>query len=416
MTTTSPFHAAFPVDFDTICTAAGRTGGDGDPLVPPLVQSTTYCRDGIASAAPHAYSRVSNPTVAQLEATLGTIEAAPPAIAFGTGLAAETALFLALLKQGDHIVCGQHVYGGTSRLLRELFADLGVETTFVNSTKVAEVAAAIRKNTRLVFVETPANPTLEITDIAAIAKVTHAGGALLAVDNTFLTGVLQQPLALGADLSVYSTTKFIEGHSVALGGAIVTQDAKLVERIKFIRKCTGNIQAPFNAWLTLQGIRTLPLRLRQQSATAAQVAEFLADHPAVQRACYPTLGEPRQRALADKQHLGAHGPVVSFEIVGGIEAAKVFLSALRLCRLVEHVGSVETLVTHSASMTHADVPAEERRKAGVNDGLVRISAGLESAEAIIADLRSALDAALECAGAEAVAGSPREEVAPCLAR
>lgn len=401
---------AYSFDIDTICTSAGRSGGDGDPLVAPLVQSTTYCRDGITSQAKHAYSRVSNPTVAQLEATLGAIEGAPPAVAFGSGLAAETALFLALLQQGDHIVCGQHVYGGTSRLLRELFANLGVETTFVNSTKVEEVAAAIRANTKLVFVETPANPTLEITDIAAIARVTHAAGALLAVDNTFLTGVLQQPLELGADLSVYSTTKFIEGHSVALGGAIVTRDAGLIERLKFIRKCTGNIQSPQNAWLTLQGIRTLPLRLRQQSATAAQVAELLAEHPAVERACYPTLGEPSQRALAEKQHLGAHGAVVSFEIVGGIEAAKVFLTSLRLCRLVEHVGSVETLVTHSASMTHADVPAEERRKAGVNDGLVRISVGLESAAAIIADLRTALDAALESVGAES------EEVAACLAK
>lgn len=408
MTTTFPFDAAFPTDFDTICTSAGRSAADGDPLVAPLVQSTTYCRDGIASQATHAYSRVSNPTVAQLEAALGAIEGAPPAIAFGTGLAAETALFLALLRQGDHIVCGQHVYGGTSRLLRELFANLGVETTFVNSTEVREVAAAIRASTKLVFVETPANPTLEITDIEGIARVTHATGALLAVDNTFLTGVLQQPLALGADLSVYSTTKFIEGHSVALGGAIVTRDAKLAERIRFIRKCTGNIQAPFNAWLTLQGIRTLPLRLRQQSASAAKVAAFLADHPAVQRACYPTLAEPAQRKLADRQHLGAHGAVVSFEIVGGLEAAKVFLSSLNLCRLVEHVGSVETLVTHSASMTHADVPLEERRKAGVNDGLVRISVGLESPGAIIADLRAALDAALECSSAGAC-----EEVASC---
>lgn len=401
---------AYPLDIDTICTSAGRTAGDGDPLVTPLVQSTTYCRDGISSTAAHAYSRVSNPTVAQLEATLGAIEAAPPAVAFGTGLAAETALFLGLLKQGDHIVCGQHVYGGTSRLLRELFVDLGVETTFANSTKVQEVAAAIRGNTKLVFIETPANPTLEITDIEAIARVTHTAGALLAVDNTFLTGVLQRPLELGADLSVYSTTKFIEGHSVALGGAIVTRDAKLIERIKFIRKCTGNIQAPFNAWLTLQGIRTLPLRLRQQSATAAAVAAYLNDHPAVQRACYPTLGDASQRALADKQHLGAHGAVFSFEIGGGIESAKVFLASLSLCRLVEHVGSVETLVTHSASMTHADVPPEERRRTGVNDGLVRISVGLESAGAIIADLGAALDAALE------FAGSACGEVAACLAK
>lgn len=412
MTTAFSSDAAFPTDFDTLCTAAGRSAADGDPLVTPLVQSTTYCRDGIASTAAHAYSRVSNPTVAQLEATLGAIEAAPPAIAFGTGLAAETALFLAILQQGDHIICGQHVYGGTSRLLRQLFNNLGIHTTFVNSTKAENVAAAVRPNTKLVFVETPANPTLEITDIAAIARLARQAGALLAVDNTFLTGVLQQPLNLGADLSVYSTTKFIEGHSVALGGAIVTHDATLAERIRFVRKCTGNIQAPFNAWLTLQGIRTLPLRLRQQSATAAEVADFLARHPAVQRACYPTLAQPAQRTLAEKQHLGTHGAVVSFEIVGGIEPAKVFLSSLKLCRLVEHVGSVETLVTHSASMTHADVPPDERRKAGVNDGLVRISVGLESPDAIIADLRAALDAALDSpAPARAC-----KEVTTCLAR
>jgi len=390
---------------ETLCAHAGQGTRDGAPLVFPLVQSTAFARDGLDSSAPHAYSRVSNPTVAALEQALGDLEDAPPAVAFATGLAAETALLLALVHAGDHVVCGRAVYGGTTRLLQRVFADLGVECSLVDTSDVPAVAAALRPRTRLVFAETPANPTLALADIGALAGLAHRAGALLAVDNTFLTPVLQRPLDLGADISVLSTTKFVEGHSAALGGALVARDPALLERLRFIRKATGGIAAPFNAWLTLQGLKTLPLRLARQSASAQQIAEELARRPGIARVLYPTLDTNAARALAARQHLGAHGAVLAFEPEGGLSAARAIASRVRLCRLVEHVGSVETLLTHSASMTHADVPADERRAAGIPDGLLRLSVGLEDPREIVDDLLSAL-----------TAGAQPEREAACATR
>lgn len=364
------------------------------PLVAPIVQSTTYIQPALDGYDGPTYSRVANPTVDELERVLGGLENAPPSITFGTGLAAETALFLAVLKAGDHAVVGEAVYGGTTRLFQQLLPELGIQATFVDTTDLQAVENAIRPNTRLVFIESPANPTLSVTDIRAVSELAHGAGALCAVDNTFLTPVLQQPLELGADISVYSTTKHIEGHSAALGGAITTRDEELNTRLRWIRKCTGGIIAPFNAWLTLQGLKTLPLRLHKQSEQAQQVARWLADLPGVSRVCYPGLADFPQKQLADAQHLGAHGGVVAFELEGGIEAGRILLRELRLCRLVEHVGSVETLVTHPATMTHADVPREQRERFGLTDGLVRLSVGLEDTADILADLGQAIAAGL----------------------
>lgn len=398
---------------DTLAIRGGRTQ---DPwsraLVTPLVQSTTYVGESLDAPPPHAYSRVSNPTVSSLEARLGAIEDCPPAVCFGTGLAAETALFLATLKAGDHIVLGEAIYGGTVRLVRELLAGLGVAYTFVDTAGEegpARVAAAIRPTTRLVFIETPANPTLSLTDIEAVATVTKRAGVLLAVDNTFLTPVLCRPLDLGADIAVYSTTKHIEGHSSAMGGSITSRDEALLTKIRWVRKCIGNIQAPFNAYLTERGLATLPLRLREHSRNAQRVAEWLTTRigEGVSSVNFPGLPDHPQRELARRQHIGdLHGGVVSFEVEGvggGYDAARRLLANLRLCSLVEHVGSVETLVTHSASMTHADVPREHRLRVGITDGLVRISVGLEDPADVIADLEQALDAAC-AARTEIVAG------------
>ncbi len=393
MTTRPTASASSFTSIDSLCCRAGAGFADGQPLVTPIVQSTTFCREGVDSRAEHQYSRVSNPTVSALEDVLGALEGAPPAVCFATGLAAETALLLALLKAGDHVVCGRAVYGGTTRLLQQVLGPLGIEATFVDSTSPAAVAGAVTSRTRVVFIETPANPTLEVTDVRAVAAIAHRAGARLVVDNTFLTPVLQQPLELGADLTVTSTTKFIDGHSVAPGGAVVTRDAALAERIRFVRKSTGAIQTPQHAWLTLQGLKTLPLRLRAQSASATTLAHWLAAQAAVARVHYPSLGDPE---LAEAQHLGAHGAVLSFELLGGLSAARQVAGALRLCRLVEHVGSVETLVTHPASMTHADLTVEARAAAGVHDGLLRLSVGLES----IADIRADLEAALATVTAE----------------
>ncbi len=383
-------------DFDALCAHAGLGQGDGQPLVAPLVQSTTYCRDGIESTAPHAYSRVSNPTVAALEQTLGQLENAPPAVCFGSGLAAETALFLAVLKAGDHAVCAKACYGGTTRLFEQILEPLGVDCTFVDATDPANVAAAVRPNTRLIFIETPANPTLELTDIRAIARIAKRANALLAVDNTFLTPVLQQPLELGADITVSSTTKFIEGHSTALGGAIVSRDESLLQRVRFIRKCTGGIIAPLNAWLTIQGLKTLPLRIRRQSENAARIAAWLAARPEVTTVNYPGLDDHPQSALAAAQHLGHHGAVLSFDFAGADSGAfaRAFVTGLKRCRLVEHVGSVETLITHPASMTHADLTEAQRLDAGITPGLVRLSVGIEDFRTILQDLETAFAEAL----------------------
>ncbi|MCG3123954.1 MAG: hypothetical protein GIKADHBN_02392 [Phycisphaerales bacterium] len=364
------------------------------PLITPITQSTTFNQRRVGECDGPTYSRVGNPTVDQLEAVLGSLEDAPPSVCFATGLAAETALFLALLKAGDHAIVADAIYGGTVRLFRQVLNELGITATFVDASDPSAVAAAITKNTRLVFIETPANPTLKITDIAAISRITKAAGVTLVVDNTFLTPALQRPLDLGADVTVYSTTKHIEGHSTSLGGAITSRDEKLLERVRWIRKCTGNIQAPFNAFLTIQGLKTLPLRLKEQSRNAQVIAEWLAGHHQVQTVYYPGLADFPQRELAARQHLGGlHGGVIAFEIKGGTEAGAALLNAARLCRLVEHVGSVETLLTHPASMTHADVPREQRLRVGLTDGLIRLSVGIEDPQDIIADLEQAIAAA-----------------------
>lgn len=362
----------------------------GAPLVTPIVQSTTYLHTAVGQCDGPTYSRVGNPTVDELERILGGLEDAPPSVCFGTGLAAETALFLSLLRAGDHAVVGEAIYGGTVRLFRQVLNELGISATFVDTTDPANVERAITPRTRLVFIETPANPTLTLTDISAIAAIAKRANATFVVDNTFLTPVLQRPLDLGADVTVYSTTKHIDGHSAALGGAITSRDTKLIEKVRWIRKCTGNIQAPFNAFLTLQGIKTLPLRLAQQSANAQVVAEYLSSHPGITRVCYPGLAQGEQRNLAERQHLGAHGGVVAFEIDGGTQAGITLLNSVRLCRLVEHVGSVETLITHPASMTHGDVPREQRERVGLTDGLVRLSVGLEDPAEVIADLEQSI--------------------------
>jgi cystathionine beta-lyase/cystathionine gamma-synthase len=378
-----------------------RTTG---PLVPSIVQSTTYLQAEVGACGGPTYSRVSNPTVDALEQVLGALEDAPPSVCFGTGLAAETALFLAVLQAGDHAVVGESVYGGTTRLFRELLAGLGISCTFVDASDVAAVARAITSATKLVYVETPANPTLALTDIRAVSKLAHASGALCVVDNTFLTPALQKPLELGADVCVYSTTKHIDGHAAALGGAITSKNTELLERIRWVRKCTGSIQSPVNAFLTLQGIKTLPLRMERQSAHALTIAKWLSEQDSVAWVSYPGLDSFSQRALAKLQHLGGpqggDGGVIAFELAGGLEAGRALLKNVKLCRFVEHIGSVETLITHPATMTHVDVPREQRERVGLTDGLIRLSVGLEDVRDIISDLHQALEHAQQAQQAQ----------------
>ena len=360
-------------------------------ILPPVFQTTTYVQEGVGGDAEYTYSRAHNPTVTALETALAAFEGLPHARAFATGMAAITTLMLATLERGGHVVCSDVVYGGTVRLLEQILEPLGIDVTFVNTADVDAVARVLRPETRLVFIETPANPTLKLTDIGAVADIVRAHPALLAVDNTFLTAALQRPAELGADVVVYSTTKYIEGHNATVGGALLLDDERLLERIDMVRKTTGSIQSPWEAWLTLKGLKTLTLRMERHSASALQIACWLEAQPEVRSVRFPFHGSFPQRDLALQQQ-AAGGGIISFELDGGVEAAKAFLVELRLCLLAENLGAAETLITHPVTMTHADVDPETRRAVGITDGLIRLSVGLEAPRDLIADLQHALAA------------------------
>jgi cystathionine gamma-lyase len=382
-----------PVKAEFFSTTAVRGGVHADPstgaLLTPIFQSTTYLQEAVGVHKGHTYSRASNPTVEALEHALGALENTPPAVCFATGMAAISALCFALLNAGDHAVISDVVYGGTVRFFRQILANLGIKASFVDTANLQEVEQAITPHTRLVLIETPANPTLKLTDIAAVAAVTKRAGVKLAVDNTFLTPVYQRPLDLGADITILSTTKYVEGHNATVGGSIATHDTALLDRLRFVRKTLGSIQSPLEAWLTLRGLKTLPLRIERHSANAQVVAEWLEQHPQITRVLYPGLKSFPQRELALTQQ-GAPGGMIAFEVEGGTTAGITLMNTVKLCSLAENLGAVETLITHPASMTHGDVPAEQRARTGVTDGLVRLSVGLENAQDIIADLDQAL--------------------------
>lgn len=374
-------------------TRAVRGGQRPDPatgaILTPIFQTATYVQEAVGQDKGHTYTRASNPTVSALEANLGALEDALPALCFSTGMAATHALFLTLLKQGDHVVVSDVVYGGTHRLLTHILCHLGIAASFVDTSDAAAVARAIRPSTRLIFIETPANPTLKLTDVRAIAAVAKRHSLPLVVDNTFLTPVGLLPLDLGADISLYSTTKHIEGHNATVGGALVTRDEKLRERLAFVRKTVGSIAAPFDSWLTIRGIKTLPLRLAAHSEHALHVARWLEGHPQVERVHYPGLESFPQHELAKRQHV-FHGGILAFEVKGGERAGRAVMNSVELCSLAESLGSVETLITHPATMTHGCIPVDERVKSGISDGLIRLSVGLEDPRDIIADLDQAL--------------------------
>jgi cystathionine beta-lyase/cystathionine gamma-synthase len=370
----------------------------GDPpdpatgaLATPIYQSTAFARAGLDDTPAYSYSRSANPTVAALERRLAALEGGTHAAAFSSGLAALTTLAVALLRAGDRVVATDVLYGGSFRLLRTVLGEFGVESEFIDTSSPERLARALERPARLVLLESPSNPTLKLSDLAGCAAVARRAGALVAVDNTFLTPCLQRPLALGADLVVHSTTKYVDGHNAAVGGAVVLGDAAVAERLHWTRQALGTIQTPFNAWLTLQGLRTLPLRVERIAATALAVARFLEGHPRVKLVAYPGLDSFPQRDLARRQQ-AAGGGIVAFELVGGLVAAAGFVRAIRLCRLAENLGATETLVTHPATMTHASLPPDLRQAAGIGDGLLRLSLGLEEPADVIADLEQALGA------------------------
>jgi|CZKL01.1.fsa_nt_gi cystathionine gamma-lyase len=357
----------------------------------PLYQTSTFVHDAVGVDKGFSYSRVSNPTVDALEKAIGALEGTPPAVCFRTGMAAVTTLFLSVLKAGDHAVVSDVVYGGTMRLFHEVLENLGISVSFVDSSEPGNVEAAIAPATRIVFIETPGNPTLKLTDIASVAQLTKRHSILLAVDNTFLTPILQKPLELGADISVLSTTKYIDGHNATVGGSLAAHDENLLERFRLIRKTIGTTQAPFEAWLTLQGMKTLPARLKLHCEGASIIARWLEKHSAVEQVFYPGLDSFPQKTLAGKQQR-APGAMIAFELRAGVDCAIQALNRMKLCSRAESLGGLETLITHPSTTTHADLDPSLRRSLGISDGLIRLSVGLEDPEDIIADLEQAFAA------------------------
>jgi cystathionine gamma-lyase len=377
---------------DTLCIHAGQ---EPDPLsgavMMPIVLSTTFAQDGPGVHKGYDYSRAGNPTRDALEKCLAALEGAAQGIAFSSGCAATTAVLLTL-KSGDHVLVGDDVYGGTFRIFDKVLAQFGVESTFLDMSDPARVRAAVRPSTRLVWMETPSNPMLKVFDVAAIAEVARSCAIPLAVDSTFATPVLQQPLALGATLVVHSTTKYLNGHSDAIGGAVMTSDQSLAEKLRFLQKSVGGVPSPFDCYLVLRGLKTLAVRMKRHVESARGIAEWLAHHPRVGRVRYPGLVSHEGHELAERQMKGPGG-MVTFELNGSLGQASAFLRALRIFACAESLGGVESLAEHPAIMTHASLTAEARRKLGIGDGLLRLSIGLEDPGDLVADLEAGFDAA-----------------------
>ncbi len=384
---------------DTLCIHAGQAP---DPaygaVAPPIFQTSTFAFESPEQGAARfsgkdggfVYTRMGNPTIAMLEESVAALEEGTYAAACASGMAAVSTVFFALLSQGDRVVCGDSVYGPSRVVLSRDFARFGVSPVFVDTGDKARVEAAVTEGTRLLYVESPANPTLRITDLAHAAQTAHRRGALLVVDNTFMSPVLQKPFRFGADIVLHSVTKFLNGHSDVVGGILVFRDESLYRRVKSVLTYLGGTMDPHQAWLVLRGVKTLALRVRAAQESARRVAAFLASHPAVASVAYPGLPGHPQADLIARQMEGP-GSLVSFELKGGVEAGKALLKRVKLATLAVSLGGVETLIQHPASMTHAALPREERLKAGITDGLVRLSVGCEAAEDLVSDLRQALE-------------------------
>jgi cystathionine beta-lyase/cystathionine gamma-synthase len=353
----------------------------------PIYLTSTYQQEAIGKNKGHEYARLTNPTRDALEENLRSLEGGTSAHCFGSGMAAITAL-CTMMKSGDHVVCTDNTYGGTSRLFNQVLTNYGLTFTYVDSRDVDAVAKAIRRETKLVHLETPTNPMMSVTDIRAVAEVAHAKGVEVSVDNTFLSPYLQRPIELGADIVMHSTTKFLNGHSDGLGGVLVGTKPEHAERFRFVQKCTGGILSPFDSYLLLRGVKTLAVRMKQHDANGRAVADWLVTKLGPERVFYPGLKTHPQHELAGKQQKG-FGSMLSFEL-GSLEKANTFVSRLKLCYFAESLGGVETLVCHPATMTHAALGAEGRAKLGITDGLIRVSVGIEDVEDIIADLEQAL--------------------------
>ena len=372
-------------------TLAVHAGQEPDPLTGavnvPVYLSSTFELTGIGTDKGWDYSRAGNPTRDRLETAMAKLEGGYSGHAFTSGMAAIYAL-VAMLHAGDHLICSHNVYGGTARLFNLIVRHYGIDIQYVDMANLEAVAAAIRPNTKLVHVETPTNPIMAITDIAAASEIAHARGVEVSVDNTFLSPVLQRPLQLGADIVMHSTTKFLNGHSDGIGGALIGKTPEHKERFLLVQKAAGGIMSPFECFLVLRGIRTLPLRMKQHEENGRAVAEFLSTHPKLTRLAYPGLKSHPQHELAIKQQLG-FGSMMSFDL-GTREAAGRFLAAIKVFLNAESLGGVESLASHSATTTHASLSDAERAAVGITEGLIRLSIGIEDKEDLIEDLEQAL--------------------------
>ncbi len=374
-------------------TRAIHVGNEPDPqtgaVVPPIHLAATYVQPAAGQWGEFDYSRSGNPTRGAFESTLASLEEGTHALAFASGMAA-THCATMLLAPGDHLLAGTDVYGGTYRLLHQVLAPAGIAVSLAPSQDLATFAAAVRPETRLVWIESPGNPLLSITDIAACAEIAHGAGALLAVDNTFATPALTRPLSLGADIVMHSATKYLGGHSDVLGGALAVRDRALYQRLYFLQNATGAVMAPLESFLCSRGLKTLELRIREQSRTAAVLAARLAESPRVDRVLYPGLAEHSGHAVAARQMDGAFGAMLSFQLAGDFEAARRLVGATRLFRLAVSLGAVESLIEQPASMSHASYAAADRAAHGITDSLIRLSVGLEDVEDLWADLAAAI--------------------------
>ena len=370
-----------------------RAGIEPDPntgaIVPPIYQTATYVLPEVGRDLGFDYTRSANPTREILENNLATIEGGRFGTCFSSGMSAVDSV-LKLLKKGDHVVCSDDVYGGVSRHFNNILVNYGLTFTYVDSSNPENVENAIRSETKLFWIETPTNPLLKITDLNAISKIAKKHQILFGVDSTFATPVFLRPFEFGADIVMHSTTKYISGHNQIIGGIIITNDEEIHERMKFVQKTIGAVPSPFDCWLTLLGVKTLHLRMHRHASNAQAVAEFLESHPQVEKITYPGLKSHPQYGVAKEQMDGFSG-MISFELKGGIPTGTTVMNNVKLCSLAESLGAVETMITHPATMTHVDVPAEERHARGLTDGLVRISVGIEDPDDIIDDLKQALE-------------------------
>eukprot|EP00927_Polykrikos_kofoidii_P071198 TRINITY_DN674_c0_g1_i5.p1 TRINITY_DN674_c0_g1~~TRINITY_DN674_c0_g1_i5.p1 ORF type:complete len:434 (+),score=78.74 TRINITY_DN674_c0_g1_i5:73-1374(+) len=383
------------INFDTnLVHAAVKPDTETGAILTPLFLSTTFVQDSVEEYLQkgYSYSRTNNPTTTALETKLAVLEGGSGACAFGTGMAATTSAISAVMKAGDHCVITDCSYGGTNRSCREFFTPLGMEFTFVDFTNLENIRNAIKPNTKLIFSETPANPVLTLCDLDEISKIAKEVGAKHVCDATFATPVMLRPLDHGADMVIQSLTKYYEGHNMMTGGAVISKDKEMAEKVKWVQNVHGNIMNPFAAFIILQTSKTMGLRVRQQSQTAMAIAEFLEKHPKVTKVVYPGLASFPQKALADKYHRdGLHGGMLWFDIVGGSEAGTRLMNSIqRPWSLCENLGATESIITACAVMTHANMVKEDRLKVGISDGFIRVSCGIEDTGDLIRSLDTAL--------------------------